>query len=156
MKKVTVVVLDRDDPDLAVTTGYNDVCFYKCDIADKAEIRHVAKRVRNEIGSPTMLINNAGIVAGRSLLELSEDEIERTFNVNVLAAFWLIKAFLPKMVEKKHGHIVNVSSLAGNIGCAGLSQSLCTNELRSNTVDTVDLIDLSRLLCFQVCARWAA
>lgn len=51
MKKVTVVVLDRDDPDLAVTTGYNDVCFYKCDIADKAEIRHVAKRVRNEVCS---------------------------------------------------------------------------------------------------------
>ena len=40
----------------------------------------------------------------------------KTFDVNILAHFWTLKAFLPGMIENKRGHIVNVASLAGHSG----------------------------------------
>lgn len=46
--------------------------------------------------------------------------IERSFNVNVVAHFWTVKAFLPTMIEKDHGHIVTIASMAGYVGIAKL------------------------------------
>jgi NAD(P)-dependent dehydrogenase (short-subunit alcohol dehydrogenase family) len=74
-------------------------------------------------------VNNAGTVGGKLLLDLTDEDIKRcvrrstrtelrtdsnslhrTFDVNVLAQFTLIKALLPNMIEKKAGHIVRPSS----------------------------------------------
>ena len=72
--------------------------------------------VNVQVGNPTILINNAGVVSGRPFLELSEQDILNTFSVNTIAHFWTIKAFLPHMIERKRGHIVNVASILGQIG----------------------------------------
>jgi all-trans-retinol dehydrogenase (NAD+) len=56
------------------------------------------------------------VVSGKHLLELGDDEIERTFRVNTLALFWVTRAFLPGMVAGGSGHVVNVASAAGLIG----------------------------------------
>ena len=72
------------------------------------------------VGDVTMVINNAGVVSGRPLIQCSDESIQRTFDVNVLAHFWIIKAFLPAMIEKNSGHIVNIASAAGLVGAAGL------------------------------------
>ena len=52
-----------------------------------------------------MLINNAGIVGGKSFLEADDAMVQKTFEVNSISHFWTTKAFLPKMVENNHGHI---------------------------------------------------
>ena len=77
-----------------------------------------ADEVRSAAGEVDVLVNNAGIVSGRPLLELSDERIERTFAVNTLALFWTSKAFLPAMTARGSGHIVTVASAAGLIGTA--------------------------------------
>lgn len=93
---------------------------YKVDISKKEEVYKAADALRRDVGDITMLINNAGVVSGRALLDTPDHLIERSFNVNVLAHFWTTKTFLPAMLEKDHGHIVTIASLAGHVGIAKL------------------------------------
>jgi len=92
-------------------------CFtYNVDISVKENIYNAAQRVKNEVGAVYMLINNAGIVGGKNFLEISDEQIERTMNVNAMSHIWAAKAFLPDMIERNHGHIVSIASLAGLVG----------------------------------------
>jgi all-trans-retinol dehydrogenase (NAD+) len=89
---------------------------YACNLAERQAIQDVAARVLREHGTVDVLINNAGVVAGKRLLEESDAEIERTFAVNTLAHFWTVRAFLPAMLAKGAGHIVTISSASGIAG----------------------------------------
>ena len=91
---------------------------YTCDVRDPDAVRAAAELVRHEVGDPMLLVNNAGVVSGARLLDLSDDAIRRTFEVNVLALFWVTRAFLPAMVEADRGHVVTVASAAGLVGVA--------------------------------------
>lgn len=59
-----------------------------------------------------MLINNAGIVLFKNILDESDDERRRIFDVNIFAHFTLVQELLPGMIAKNHGHIVTVASMA--------------------------------------------
>lgn len=59
------------------------------DISDKNQVYEVARRVKVEIGKVDILINNAGIVTCRPLLELSDKAIETTYGVNILSHYWV-------------------------------------------------------------------
>ncbi|KAF5291452.1 hypothetical protein FQR65_LT01763 [Abscondita terminalis] len=89
---------------------------YKCDLTDREDVYAVASKVTEEVGQVTILINNAGVVSGTLLLDTPDHLIQRTFDVNILSHFWTTKAFLPKMIEKDHGHIVTIASMAGLVG----------------------------------------
>ena len=93
---------------------------YVCDITDRAAVYRVADRVREEVGEVDILVNNAGIVTGKPFLELTDEMIERTFDVNALSLFWTARAFLPSMVRRDHGHVVTIASAAGQVGVAKL------------------------------------
>ena len=62
---------------------------YKCDVCDRGMVSEVAAKVKDQVGDVSLLINNAGIVSGKKLLECSEQEIDKTFQVNSLAHFWV-------------------------------------------------------------------
>jgi len=117
VRNVTVVVLDVNP---IVTENYN-ITYYKCDVSKWEEVESVAKKVVEEIGHPTVLINNAGVVQGKLILDLTPEDIRQTFDVNTLAHFWTLKAFLPEMIKQKSGHIITVASIAGLIGITQLS-----------------------------------
>lgn len=69
-----------------------------------------------------MLINNAAVVIGKSLLDLSLDEIDSSIATNLLGPFYCLKAFLPALTRSKSGGtIVNVSSVIGHLGAAQLT-----------------------------------
>lgn len=74
-----------------------------------------------QLGTPTILINNAAIVNGKPLVDLSLDEIDRNFRVNLLSHFYTLKTFLPGMVRAGQGTIVTISSVIGQIGAAHLT-----------------------------------
>lgn len=93
---------------------------YVVDISKREQVYKAADVVRHEVGDVTLLINNAGVVSGTLLLETPDNLIERSFNVNALSHFWTTKAFLPRMIEKDHGHIVSIASLAGHVGITKL------------------------------------
>ncbi|XP_003399292.1 estradiol 17-beta-dehydrogenase 11 [Bombus terrestris] len=89
---------------------------YYCDITSREEVYRMAKIVQIEVGSVTLLINNAGYVYGKTLWELPDDEIIRTYKVNILSHYWITKAFMKDMMKNNHGHIVTVASVAGLLG----------------------------------------
>ena len=67
----------------------SDALAYYCDCRSEDEVAHMAMKVASEIGPVDILVNNAGILHGKSFLELSTDDIRKTFDVNVLAHFWV-------------------------------------------------------------------
>ena len=62
---------------------------YKCNLRDRNEVYKTAKKVKEEVGEVTLLVNNAGIVTGKKLLDTSDEEILATFDVNSLSHFWV-------------------------------------------------------------------
>ncbi len=96
--------------------GHRAAAYHQCDLSDKDEIQDTARRVLAEQGTVDVLINNAGIVSGKPLLELTDAAIERTFDINTLALFRTTRCFLPGMIDKGAGHIVTVASAGGLIG----------------------------------------
>nr|XP_054756410.1 epidermal retinol dehydrogenase 2-like [Lytechinus pictus] len=90
------------------------------DCCDNEAVYKTADKVREDIGHVTILINNAGIVSGKKLLQCPDRLIKKTMDVNINAHFWTLKAFLPNMLEKNQGHIVTIASLAGHLGVSGL------------------------------------
>ncbi|CAO2654245.1 Nn.00g109780.m01.CDS01 [Neocucurbitaria sp. VM-36] len=93
----------------------SSVRFFKCDLSSPASIATAASSIRASLGNPTVLINNAGVARGKSILATTENDINLTFKVNTFAHYFLAQQFLPSMVDNNHGMIVTVASLAGYI-----------------------------------------
>jgi all-trans-retinol dehydrogenase (NAD+) len=120
-----VVLWDLNDEALAKTVeeiaaAGGKATAYRCNVADREMVYSTAERVQREVGAVEILVNNAGIVNGKSFLDLSDDELRRTMEVNVLAHFWTVKAFLPRMIKEGRGHVVTISSAGGIVGSARL------------------------------------
>jgi all-trans-retinol dehydrogenase (NAD+) len=111
--------LDKAQAELATAGHTADV--FICDLSNRQEIAEKAAQTVAEDGPIDILINNAGIVSGKSLLDLSDQEIERTFDVNTLALFWTVRAFLPSMQQQDRGHIVTIASAASLAGAPRLT-----------------------------------
>ena len=89
-------------------------------------------------------MNHLGIVSGSTLLETPDEKIVRTFDVNVLAHFWTLKAFLPEMISMKNGHIVNIASLAGHAGQKKLVD-YCSSKFAAVGLDEAFKIEMKVL-----------
>ncbi|XP_077984274.1 epidermal retinol dehydrogenase 2-like [Glandiceps talaboti] len=124
-RAATLVLWDIDDngnkktAELIRELGATAHC-YVCDVSKKENVYQVAEQVKKDVGDVTVLVNNAGVVAGKKLLDCPDALVERTMNVNAMAHFWTIKAFLPSMIANNHGHLVTIASMAGSMGAAGL------------------------------------
>ncbi|KAF9582655.1 hypothetical protein BGW38_010928 [Lunasporangiospora selenospora] len=108
IRRVSVVVLDVKHVETA-----SDIDSYICDVSNPAEIARVAAQIREDVGEPTIIVNNAGIVIGKSILDLSTDDIKKTMDVNFLGQAFIIKEFLPNLIKNNHGHIITLSSVMG-------------------------------------------
>ena len=88
----------------------------KLDVLDKQAITALAK----EVGSADVLFNCAGFVHHGAVLDATDEQWQFAFNLNVRSMFWTIQAFLPGMLAKGKGSIVNMSSAASSIKGAAL------------------------------------
>ncbi|CRK89700.1 CLUMA_CG003407, isoform A [Clunio marinus] len=93
---------------------------YTVDVTDRERVIETGNKVLTEIGDVTILVNNAGIMPQHEIFKHSEAEIRKLYEINTLAHYWMFQAFLPKMIEKNHGHIVSMSSIAGIVGLQNL------------------------------------
>ncbi|KAL1838566.1 hypothetical protein VTJ49DRAFT_2526 [Mycothermus thermophilus] len=119
MRGATVAVLDIEEMENGEARG---VTYYKCDVSDKDQVARVAAEIQKDLGTPTILINNAAIVNGKPLLEQSLAEIEKSLSTNLLSHFYTLKAFLPAMARNERGGtVVTVSSVIGTVGAARLA-----------------------------------
>jgi short-subunit dehydrogenase len=91
----------------------------RCDVGDPAQLASLCGVVQEAFGGCDVLVNNAGIPGGDDFLRLTPDQIERIVRVNVLGVMFGTHAFLPGMVRRGRGHVVNVASLAGLFAAPG-------------------------------------
>ena len=88
----------------------------KIDLTNREEVRKAAQEARTKFGDVDILINNAGLVQGKLLLDSNEVLTSKQLTVNLESHFWTIREFLPAMIQKKRGHIVSIASMAAYAG----------------------------------------
>lgn len=110
-----------------------------CDVSD----REAVYRFAASLEPVDVLINNAGIVNGKSLLELTDEKIQKGLEINVHALFWMTKAFLPAMIERNRGHIVTIASAGGLIGVPKLTD-YCASKFAAFGFDESLRVELKR------------
>ncbi|KKK37345.1 3-ketoacyl-ACP reductase [Mesobacillus campisalis] len=86
------------------------------DVGDRQSVENAVEHITSELGSIDILINNAGIAKFGGFLELDPQEWEQIIQVNLLGTYYVTRAVLPGMMEKKSGDIINISSTAGQKG----------------------------------------
>lgn len=90
-----------------------DCTSFICDISDRSEVYKLARKVERDTGPVSILVNNAGIVQAAPVLDMKDEMIEKILDINLVAHFWTVKAFLPAMISGGEGHIVNFASAGG-------------------------------------------
>ncbi|MCB1874965.1 MAG: SDR family NAD(P)-dependent oxidoreductase [Chromatiales bacterium] len=124
MRGARVVLLARREDELrvvaqAIEAGGGSASVYPVDLADSVSLKRVVERIGAEVGVPDVLVNNAGIGRWRYLWEMDEEEIARTIAVPYLTAAWLSRAFVPGMMDRGSGLVVNLSSVASRLAWPG-------------------------------------
>lgn len=122
------------------------------DVADINAVNAAVLALKSELGVIDILINNAGIGAFGSFMELAPEKWEQIIRVNLLGAYYVTRAVLPEMIERKRGDIINISSTAGKNGAAvtsaysaskfgliGMSESLM-QEVRKHNIRVSTLL----------------
>ncbi|KAJ5920978.1 hypothetical protein N7466_009304 [Penicillium verhagenii] len=111
-RDIKVAILDISPPtdDLP-----NTVRFYQCDITSPEKISEAAAKIRASFGRPTILINNAGLLMARTILDSPADQTRRMFEVNTFSHYYLAQEFLPDIIAGNHGMVVTVASQAGYV-----------------------------------------
>lgn len=89
------------------------------DIRKESEVSRFAEQVRAQAGIPDILINNAGINLRKSLHEFTLEEWHRVMQTNLDSAFLCARAFVPGMIEKKFGRILNMTSTMAHVALPG-------------------------------------
>ena len=90
----------------------------RVDLRDAQEVEAAGRVVLERLGRVDVLVNSAGVVTGRRFEDLSEEDVARTFDVNVLALYRVVRCFLPGMRTRDRGCVVTIASAAGLVGVA--------------------------------------
>ena len=107
----TVIATDVDEKGLKALEGIKGITTRKLDVTDKAAIDAAAK----EAGPVDVLLNAAGFVHHGTILDCDDKAWAFTMDINVRSMFWISKAFLPGMLAKGKGAIVNIASGASSV-----------------------------------------
>ncbi|KAF2853933.1 short chain dehydrogenase/reductase family protein-like protein [Plenodomus tracheiphilus IPT5] len=109
---IKVAVVDVQEPtyELQPTVSY-----FPCDLSSPTSITTTASKITSTHGAPTILINNAGVARGKTILTTTPTDLSLTFGVNTFSHYHLARAFLPAMISSNHGMIVTIASLAGYV-----------------------------------------
>ena len=124
--KVAVIDLDEAASQATaehVTANGGTAIGVGADVSDEASVQAAVDRVAAELGAPTVLINNAGVLRDNLLFKMSVDDWDTVMNVHLRGSFLLARAVQKHMVDAKYGRIVNLSSTSalGNRGQANYS-----------------------------------
>jgi uncharacterized protein len=101
--------------------GQVNVVSYCCDVSNKKQVSELAQKVIDRFGYIDILINNAGIGIYGKLEDQTAEDLELVMQTNYFGTVYCTKAFLGLMLNRRCGHIVNVASVAGSFGVAGMA-----------------------------------
>jgi 3-oxoacyl-[acyl-carrier protein] reductase len=123
-----VAVLDLDESAAkatvqAIESAGGRALAVGADVSDAEQVESAVTRIVSELGAPTVLVNNAGVLRDNMLFKMSESDWDIVMNVHLRGAFLMTRAAQKYMIEAKWGRIVNLSSTSalGNRGQANYS-----------------------------------
>jgi NAD(P)-dependent dehydrogenase (short-subunit alcohol dehydrogenase family) len=91
---------------------------FQADLSQKDSADKLVASIKSKLGDIDILVNNAGLMSDASIIEMSDELWDQALNINLTAAFKLIRACAPSMVSKKWGRIINISSQVALTGSA--------------------------------------
>ncbi len=97
---------------------YPDMLCCKCDVSVKSEVDAAVKSVIDRTGGIDILVNNAGVGLIKLFTDTTEIEWQRILSVNLTGAFNCTQSVLPDMLRRHEGHIINISSMWGEVGAS--------------------------------------
>ena len=92
---------------------------YGCDVASSEAVNELVKRVEAELGSLDVLVNNAGVTRDNLLMRLKDEDWDAVMDTNLRGAFHLVRAASRGMMKRRHGRVINITSVVGIMGNAG-------------------------------------
>jgi len=112
------VLLARRAQELVRIAGEISGEWEVCDVSDRAQVDEVAARVLERHAAIGLLVNNAGVPARGSFLDIDPELVERVTDVNYLGGVWCLRAFAPGLRRARGAHVVNLISVAGTVAFA--------------------------------------
>lgn len=103
---------------LDIAKQYKNVETFKADVSKPKDVEAMINFAENKFGHIDILINNAGISSTGLLQDLSLEEWNKLFETNVTGTFLVTREVLPRMISKKAGKIINISSVWGMVGAS--------------------------------------
>jgi 3-oxoacyl-(acyl-carrier-protein) reductase len=91
----------------------------QADVTREPDVVRMVEGIEKELGPLTLVVNNAGLVKDRTITKLSSDDWSLVLDTNLGGAFHVCKAVVQGMRERKHGRIINISSIVGAMGNFG-------------------------------------
>ena len=149
---VVVVDIRKDAAERVATAIGHGAVAMVADVGSSEDVSRVVSDTANKFGGIDILVNNAGVThKNKPLLEVTEEEFDRIFRVNVKSIFHFVRAIAPKMRERGGGVILNVGSTAGirprpgltwynaskgavNVGSKSLALELAPWKIRVNAL----------------------
>ncbi len=118
--KVVVADISKEDCEIVVEEikkNGGEAIAVKCDVTKKEDIDNMVKAAVGKWGKVDILVNNAGICQFKPFLELTEEDWDRTLDINLKGYFLCAQAAAKEMAKQKSGAIVNIASVAmGQVG----------------------------------------
>lgn len=154
---VNVGLVGRTEKDLISLAEelktYNvKIAIATADVSDMEAVNVAVAKIKRELGVIDILINNAGIGAFGNFMELEPSKWKEIIDINLMGAYYVTRAVLPEMIDRKIGDIINISSTAGKNGSAltsaysaskfgliGMSESLM-QEVRKHNIRVTTML----------------
>lgn len=141
---VKILLVDIDKENLIKTkkelsAPNNQIFAYRIDLSKKKEVDYLCHAVEDKHDYIDILMNNAGIVNGLYLSDLTQEQIIKTFWINAITPILMTKFFLKKMVKRNSGHIINIGSAAAYTGVPQLSDYSASKAAIANFTHSLRL-----------------
>lgn len=119
--------------------SYPKAISIQCDITKPEEISKLTNKIKEQFKDKkvSILINNAGIMYGAPLLDLPQGQFEKTINVNFTSSYYLLRAFLPDMIDLGRGHIVATSSVMAYVGVSKLGDYVASKHALTGLMESL-------------------
>lgn len=107
---------NKSDKEANETVEKTGAILVKADISKSDEVKNMAEFIHNNYGGIDVIVNNAGISQIKLFNDITENDWDNMFDINVKGMFLVTKAFVSDMINKKKGKIINISSMWGITG----------------------------------------
>jgi NAD(P)-dependent dehydrogenase (short-subunit alcohol dehydrogenase family) len=117
-----VVVASRSVAELEETARLaGSASVVSADVRNKGEVQRLLEHAASQFGPVDILVNAAGIGVAGPVVDFTDSDFEAVVDTNLKSIFFASRSVLPSMIERRTGHIINISSIAGKVGSANLA-----------------------------------